>query len=75
MVVSVGNTPVFGNFLTSGYIQCGTYSGAVGLSSVAEIVCTKPIEGSHVAVQIMGTNEQLTVCEVFVYPVLLGWFM
>ena len=57
-----------GGFSSSGsnYEVCGQFNGIVGPSAPATVTCSQLQQGRYVAVQIPGTNEQLTICELFV---------
>ena len=54
------------------YSQCGHFSGSVNLGVAASVDCPSKPEGSVVVVQIEGSNEILTICEIFVYSVYEG---
>ncbi len=68
----VGSTFAAGDF--SGYEDCGQYSGSVGLGLADGVDCSPAIDGRYVAVQILGTNEELTICEVFAYTAYEGYY-
>ena len=49
------------------YPLCATYSGKAG--AVTDLICTTDIVGRYVIVQIPGSSEILTLCEVEVFGV------
>ena len=67
VVIYLGSSFIKGSFLQHNYIICGHYTGAVGLGVTGMIMCSQPTKARYVVVQIHGDNEQLTVCEIFVF--------
>ena len=49
------------------YPLCATYDGRV--AAVTDLICTTAIVGQYVIVQIPGSSERLTLCEVEVFGV------
>ena len=49
------------------YPLCATYSGTAG--AVTDISCTAAVVGRYVIVQIPGSSEILTICELEVFGV------
>ena len=49
------------------YPLCATYSGAASAGEMLDIACSDIIVGRHVIIQIPGTSEILTLCEVEVF--------
>ena len=48
----------------SNYDLCGAYSGTVGAGAKVTIDCDPNIIGRYMVIQIPGSSETLTLCEV-----------
>ena len=51
----------------SSYTLCATYCGVVGNGATESVNCDTNNSGRYVVVQIPGSNERLTLCEVKVF--------
>ena len=56
-----------GSLDPSSYPLCATYSGAVGSGATESVNCNANNSGRFIVVQIPGSNERLTLCEVKVF--------
>ena len=51
----------------SNYDLCGSYNGVVCDGGIVDMVCDVSTRGRYVIVQILGTSQVLTLCEVQVF--------
>ena len=54
------------------YSLCTQYKGSATNGQVLTLHCTAPIQGRYVTIQIPGSDEILTLCEVEIYEAVGG---
>ena len=66
--IYIGSASADGNFPSNGYKLCKKFPGSVTSGDAIKINCTSVTTGRFVAIQMLGTNKVLTLCEVDVFP-------
>lgn len=65
--VYIGAKSSHGDFASAGYTLCHHYTGTVASGDIVTVECSTVIHGRYVAIQISGSNQKLTLCEVQVF--------